>query len=291
MRAGFNDSGVSKNNRLLERHDSRLRRLLAQLRFCQQHGPAKPFRASARAQHRRRLLSAGRRRDDLSSAQRLASLHARGRQGQTHRQGAERNRRRSAPARSAASRPASPACRAMPAACSSRPINCAAMSRKTPRSSARRSWTPSAPPIRARHNSRPRSRRTTCATQGAGEIRRARSRSGAGQSRHAALRGDARWPTAAAELGLKVEELGPFLKGNPDHTRILGGLLVKGGTVQRATFQEHFPELARRHPRVARRSPRPKIKPKREPAFEGHTATVNAVAFSHDGAAGGQRQR
>lgn len=89
-------------------------------------------------------------------------------------------------------------------------------------------------------------------------------------------------PTAAAELGLKVEELGPFLKSNPEQTRILGGLLVKGGTVQRATFQEHFPELARRvlaaHALVAAKN-----KPRPEPAFEGHSATVNAVAFSRDG--------
>jgi tricorn protease-like protein len=89
-------------------------------------------------------------------------------------------------------------------------------------------------------------------------------------------------PTAAAELGLKVEELGPFLKGNPEHTRILGGLLVKGGTVQRATFQEQFPELARRV-LAAQALVAAKNKPKREPAFEGHTATVNAVAFSRDG--------
>ncbi len=89
-------------------------------------------------------------------------------------------------------------------------------------------------------------------------------------------------PTAAAELGLKVEDLGPFLKGNPEQTRILGGLLVKGGTVQRATFQEHFPELARRI-LAAQALTAAKAKPKREPGFEGHTATVNAVAFSRDG--------
>lgn len=89
-------------------------------------------------------------------------------------------------------------------------------------------------------------------------------------------------PTAAAELGLKLEELGPFLKGNPEQTRILGGLLVKGGTVQRGTFQEHFPELARRV-LAAQALVAAKNKPKREPAFEGHTATVNAVAFTRAG--------
>jgi len=89
-------------------------------------------------------------------------------------------------------------------------------------------------------------------------------------------------PTAAAELGLKIDDLGPFLKGSPEQTRILGGLLVKGGTVQRATFQEHFPELARRL-LAAQALVAAKTKPKREPAFEGHSATVNALAFSKDG--------
>ena len=89
-------------------------------------------------------------------------------------------------------------------------------------------------------------------------------------------------PTAAAELGLKFEDLGPFLKSNPDHARLFGSLLVKGGTAQRSVFQEKFPELSRlvlasRAVQIA------KTIPVREPAFEGHTAAVNAVAFSNDG--------
>ena len=89
-------------------------------------------------------------------------------------------------------------------------------------------------------------------------------------------------PMAAAEFGLNIEEFGSFLLGNPDHKRIFGSLLVKGGTAQRGVFQDNFPELARRL-LALQAVQAAKSKPKREPAFEGHTATVNAVAFSSDG--------
>jgi mono/diheme cytochrome c family protein len=88
--------------------------------------------------------------------------------------------------------------------------------------------------------------------------------------------------TAAAELGLKLDEFGSFLLGNPDQKRIFGGLLVKGGTAQRAVFQDSFPELARRL--LAEQAAQAATgKPKDEPAFVGHTATVNAIAFTTDG--------
>jgi mono/diheme cytochrome c family protein len=88
--------------------------------------------------------------------------------------------------------------------------------------------------------------------------------------------------TAAAELGLKSDEFASFLLGNTDQKRIFGSLLVKGGTAQRALFQEHFPEMARRL--IALQATQAaKAKPKLEPAFEGHTANVNCVAFSADG--------
>ena len=88
--------------------------------------------------------------------------------------------------------------------------------------------------------------------------------------------------TAAAELGLSLEELGSFLSGNTDQKRIFGSLLVKGGTTQRSVFQENFPELARRL-LALQAVQAAKVRPKSEPAFEGHTATVNAIAFSTDG--------
>ncbi len=99
-------------------------------------------------------------------------------------------------------------------------------------------------------------------------------------------------PTAAAELGLKLEELGLFLKENLDQARLFGSLLVKGGTAPRGVFQENFPALARRL-LASRAAQAAKAKPKGEPAFEGHTGTVNAVAFSSDGgwAASGSNDR
>lgn len=89
-------------------------------------------------------------------------------------------------------------------------------------------------------------------------------------------------PAAAAEMGLKFEELEPFLRQNSDQARVFGSLLVKGGTVQRAVFQENFPELARRLI-AARASQVAKAKPALDPAFAGHTATVNVVTISPDG--------
>lgn len=88
--------------------------------------------------------------------------------------------------------------------------------------------------------------------------------------------------TAAAELGLTLEQFGLSLLGNPEQKRILGSLLVKGGTVQRSTFQEQFPEFGRRLI-AAQIAHAASIRPKLQPAFEGHTGTVNAIAFSRDG--------
>jgi hypothetical protein len=86
-------------------------------------------------------------------------------------------------------------------------------------------------------------------------------------------------PAAAAELGLTPMEFGAFLKRHPDLARVFGGLLVKGGTAQRQAFQENFSDMARRV-----ESARAALAPPDEPAaFKGHTATVNCVAFAPDG--------
>jgi WD40 repeat protein len=88
--------------------------------------------------------------------------------------------------------------------------------------------------------------------------------------------------TAAAELGLPIAELGPFLRENSDHARIFGTLLVKGGSVQREVFQANFPEMARRL--IANQvTLAAKAKPTAAMAFQGHTGTVNAIVFSPDG--------
>lgn len=87
--------------------------------------------------------------------------------------------------------------------------------------------------------------------------------------------------SAAAELGLTNTEFGALLKQDRDAARILGGLLVPGGTVQRQVFEEKFPGLARQLAVLNAANARPKGAAKA--AFTGHTGTVNAVAFSSDG--------
>lgn len=86
--------------------------------------------------------------------------------------------------------------------------------------------------------------------------------------------------TAAAELGLTLSELSQLLKQDRDMARILGGLLTPGGTVQRQVFEEKFPELARQLSLIQaaiKDSGGPKT------AFRGHVGTVNALAYSFDG--------
>jgi hypothetical protein len=87
---------------------------------------------------------------------------------------------------------------------------------------------------------------------------------------------------AAAELGLTPEEFGRFLAQNPDLSRTFGGLLVPGGTVQRQTFEDSFPEMARRLP--AAPAATAATAARAAPAFlKGHAGTVECVAFSPDG--------
>lgn len=88
--------------------------------------------------------------------------------------------------------------------------------------------------------------------------------------------------TAAAELGLTVEEFGQFLKTEPGLTRLFGGLLAQGGTAQREVFQENFAEMARRLAVFQAAYARASTATVTEP-FHGHGGTVNCVAFSPDG--------
>jgi mono/diheme cytochrome c family protein len=84
---------------------------------------------------------------------------------------------------------------------------------------------------------------------------------------------------AAAELGLSTAELAAFLERSPALARTFGGLLVPGGTVPRDVFQDNFAELIRGvgTPTETTASTRGVGVP-----FRGHSATVNCVALSAD---------
>jgi WD40 repeat protein/mono/diheme cytochrome c family protein len=84
--------------------------------------------------------------------------------------------------------------------------------------------------------------------------------------------------TMAAELGLRPAELAGQLKQSAALARTLGPLKVKGGTVQRSVVVASFADVARE----VRRASRPAATPESSP-FTGHDGAVSCVAFSPDG--------
>jgi mono/diheme cytochrome c family protein len=94
---------------------------------------------------------------------------------------------------------------------------------------------------------------------------------------------------AAAEVGVPTDELARRLRGNPELARTVGALLTRGGTVQRSTFQAAFAALARdpgaakgEHATPATVAGGGKGLDGFRP-FAGHTDTISCVAFSPDG--------
>jgi mono/diheme cytochrome c family protein len=84
--------------------------------------------------------------------------------------------------------------------------------------------------------------------------------------------------TMAAEVGLRAPELAEQLKQSPALARLLGPLKVKGGTVQRTVVVASFADIAREVRRTAARAPAPETSP-----FTGHDGPVVCVAFAPDG--------
>jgi WD40 repeat protein len=86
--------------------------------------------------------------------------------------------------------------------------------------------------------------------------------------------------TMAAEVGLQGPELAEQMKRSPTLRRLLGPLAVKGGTVQRSVVVASFADIAREVRRTttltstAGESPSP---------FTGHTGAVPCVTFAPDG--------
>jgi WD40 repeat protein len=85
---------------------------------------------------------------------------------------------------------------------------------------------------------------------------------------------------AAAETGLPASTFASRLRTSADLMRSLGPLLSPGGTVQRQLFEETFRDLAS----VLRleEAPIAQQKPIR-PALQGHSGAIRDVAFSRDG--------
>jgi mono/diheme cytochrome c family protein len=87
---------------------------------------------------------------------------------------------------------------------------------------------------------------------------------------------------AAAETGLTVEEFSTRLRKSPERIRSLGSLLAKGGTVQRQVFEDAYPELARAF-HLGADSETVEISRTSAPAFRGHRDCVRDLAISPDG--------
>jgi mono/diheme cytochrome c family protein len=94
---------------------------------------------------------------------------------------------------------------------------------------------------------------------------------------------------AAAEVGIQPEELARRLRDAPEFARPLGALLTRGGTVQRSTFQAAFADLTRTltpategGPAAAAAAAETKG-PAGLPPFTGHTDAVGCLAVSADG--------
>jgi WD40 repeat protein len=88
--------------------------------------------------------------------------------------------------------------------------------------------------------------------------------------------------TAAAELGLSPADLDERLLRSPERLRSLGALLAKGGTIQREVFEEAHPALVQRLHAEAKQGEAEKT-PTSAAAFHGHRDGVSSLAFAPDG--------
>ncbi len=91
--------------------------------------------------------------------------------------------------------------------------------------------------------------------------------------------------SVAAELGLRPEEFTRKLSSSPSLLRLFGALQARAGTVQRPLLEEQFPRIVSLLG-IGRQSVEKTAivrKPEAETSFEGHTDAVRSLALSADG--------
>jgi mono/diheme cytochrome c family protein len=86
--------------------------------------------------------------------------------------------------------------------------------------------------------------------------------------------------TVAAEVGLRPADFAERLRRSPTLSRSLGALQARGGTVQRQTLINAFPELVRE---LRLDEPAGQTVAGTASDFTGHTAPIRAIAVSADG--------
>jgi mono/diheme cytochrome c family protein len=89
--------------------------------------------------------------------------------------------------------------------------------------------------------------------------------------------------SAAAELGLTADDLAGRLQRAPALARVLGALRLRGGTVQRQVFQDGFAEAVRALRLEEQVAGKTQAVPPAAEAFAGHTGAVRDLAFAPDG--------
>jgi mono/diheme cytochrome c family protein len=88
---------------------------------------------------------------------------------------------------------------------------------------------------------------------------------------------------AAAELGLTAEDLTARLKSAPALAKVMGAFRLRGGTVQRQVFQDGFADAVRILQLGEPVAGSPLPVPLKADAFTGHTGSVLDIAFAPDG--------
>jgi WD40 repeat protein len=95
--------------------------------------------------------------------------------------------------------------------------------------------------------------------------------------------------TVAAEVGLSAVEFEAKLRRSTTQARLLGPLLVRGGTVQRSAFELAFNEVLREfrpgseYDAATSTSTKPIPLASATAPFAGHTGTIGCIAISADG--------